>query len=127
MKVFTMAPGLCLLITFSHLEAIQPPQTRHGPQKAASEAPAVTIWILRYERLDASPLSDEAYLPKKVAPARAKLKAKGLRRTRINFGDKQLALWFAEGNQQATLQNIQAAFPGLQLKLVAKAVFPEDS
>jgi hypothetical protein len=107
------------LLTFSRLEAdgIQPPQARDGQKKAAGEDETVTIWILSYERLDTNLLSDEMFLPKKVAPARAKLKAKGVRRIHFNFADKQVALLF-EGSQNTTLQDIQAAFPGLQLKLV---------
>ena len=120
--------ALALLIACTHREATcsQPPPTTHGSKKTASEEQTVTIWVLSYERLDANPLSDEMFLPKKVSPARAKLREKGVRRIRFNFGDKQLALWF-EGNEEATLQNIQAAFAGLQLKLVAKAVFSGDS
>jgi hypothetical protein len=103
--------------------------TRDKPDDKKSSSPAekgaTTIWILSYERRDANPLADDKFLPKQVEPALAKLKDKGVKKLRFNFEEKQLAVW-CEGKQELTLKDIQGAFGGLDLKLVAKAAFPDE-
>jgi hypothetical protein len=69
--------------------------TRQSEDKAVQKNASretVTIWILSYERRDASPLSDEVYLGNKVDAAQEKLKGLGARRIRFNYAEKQVAL-----------------------------------
>ena len=87
--------------------------------------PAVTIWILSYERRDDNPLSDDVFLPKLIERALPKLKDKGARKIHFDSKPKQLYLWF-EGKQATTLKDVQTTLPILELKAVAKAVFPGE-
>jgi hypothetical protein len=103
-----------------------PARTGPDAKKAAREkAPAVTVWVLRYERRDGSPLADDRVLPKFIDPALAKLREKGAKRMAFNFKQRELYLWF-EGNRDVTLEDIRPAFSILELKVVAKAAFPQD-
>jgi hypothetical protein len=88
--------------------------------------PAVTIWILSYQRRDDNPLSDDVFLPKLIKQGLPKLKDKGARKIHFDSKQRHLDLWF-EGKKAAILKDIQTAFPILELKMVAKAVFPGDS
>jgi hypothetical protein len=93
------------------------------PKKADADREApVTILVLSYQRLDGNALADQAFLPRLIKPALAKLKDKGLKKARFNFKKRQLYLWL-EGKKVATLKDIKPAFPGLELKVVAEAVF----
>jgi hypothetical protein len=100
---------------------VEPPADKKADREKTG---AVTIWVLSYERRDGSPLADDLVLPKTVEPALAKLKDKGVKKIQFDFKQRQLFVW-AEGKQTATLDDIKAAFSILELKVVAKAVFPE--
>jgi hypothetical protein len=106
---------------------VEPPADKKADVKEPVEkkAPAVTVWVLGYERRDANPLADDQFLPRMVEPALAKLKEKGVKKLQFDFKQRQLFVW-AEGKQAATLDDIKAAFPVLELKVVAKAAFPEE-
>jgi hypothetical protein len=74
-----------------------------------------TILVLHYERLDTNPLADEAFLPKVVEPAFAKLKGADAKRCRLDTKAKELRIGLdAKGG--AKLAEVKAAFPGLALK-----------
>jgi hypothetical protein len=95
-------------------------------KKSSSSADkTVTIWIFGYERRDGSTAPDEKYLPSRGEAALGKLKDKGVKKLRFNFEDRQLAIW-SEGKQELTEKDIQAGMPGVGLKMVAKAVFPDE-
>jgi hypothetical protein len=101
-----------------------PADARESGEKPADK-PAVAVWVLSYERLDGNALADPQFLPKFIDPALTKLKDKGAKKVAFDFDQRQVAVWF-EGKQTAALKDVQGAFPGLVLKLVAKAVFPAD-
>ena len=115
--LLTLAITLCALIPFG--------EKSDGAAGSTSKKkdPAVTIWILGYERRDDNPLSDDVFLPKLIEQALPKLKDKGARKIHFDSKPKQLYFWF-EGKQAATLKDIQTTLPILELKVVAKAVFP---
>jgi hypothetical protein len=121
----TIALAFVVVLSQASLGTLKTAYAEFGEKKPAGEKVAVTIWILSYERRDANPLSDQVFLPKAIDPALGKLKEKGARKMNFNFEHKQLAIWF-EGTQYATLKDVQAALPGLDLKVVAKAGFPAD-
>jgi hypothetical protein len=98
---------------------------REPAEPPAREKAAVTIWVLSYERLDGNILSDQQFLPKRIDGALTKLKDKGAKKAAFDFDQKQVAVWF-EGKEAVKLTDVQEAFPGLTLKLTAKAVFPDE-
>jgi hypothetical protein len=126
MKAFTPTT-----VVLGFLIAVGQPPTGAADQARESRPPkktdadresAVIILILSYQRLDGNILPDERFLPRLLKPALAKLKDKGLKKARFNFKKRQLYLWL-EGKKVATLKDIKPAFPGLELKVVAEAVF----
>jgi hypothetical protein len=126
MSSFTTITTIGMLMCLGHFAtiAIASDQASGDEKKDAGEKVAVKIWVLSFERRDANPLADKIYLPRMIDPARAKLKATGARKISFNFEEKQLGIWF-EGNQEVTLKAIQTAFPGLELKVVAKVTFSQ--
>jgi hypothetical protein len=105
---------------------VDPPTDKKADEKKLDrDKAAVTVWVLGYERRDANALADDLFLPKTVEPALAKLKEKGVKKLQFDFKQRQLFVW-AEGKQAATLDDIKAAFSVLELKVVAKAAFPEE-
>ncbi len=94
-----------------------------GPQppQGGKDTP-ITIWILSYQRKDANPLADKVFLPKQIPGALDKLKEKGAKKMQFNFKYNQLNVWM-EGAKVASVEDIRAAFPGLELKPIASAQF----
>jgi hypothetical protein len=126
MKAF---PAMAVVLGFL-ISAGQPPGGAAQPVRNTSQwlkansdkVATVTILILSYDRRDKSDYPDNLYLPRFIKPALAKLKDKGARKIKLNVKKGQLYFWL-EGKKVATLKDIQAAFPGLRLKLIAEAIF----
>jgi len=126
MKGFTIVAillGFLILSGHSPAKAAEPAQaTRHGHKANSDKGVTVTIMILSYDRRDKSNYPDSLYLPKLIKPALSHLKDKGAKKIKFNIEKSQLYIWL-EGKRVATFKDIQAAFPGLRLKVVAEAIF----
>jgi hypothetical protein len=96
-----------------------------GAKVEGGKESGVTIWILSYERKDKNALADKAFLPKQIQPALDKLKDKGAKKMQFDFKYRHLNVWL-EGEKVGGVEDIRAAFPGLELKPIASAHFSDN-
>jgi len=77
-------------------------------------APSATL-VLKYQRLDASAVTDEVYLPKKVEEAFARLKGVDAKKCQLDTKKKELHIRLDDLGG-ARLGEIKKGFPGLALE-----------
>jgi hypothetical protein len=81
-------------------------------QKVAAPS---TVLVLRYMRLDTSPLADDIYLPRRVGPVLESLKGIDAKKSELDTTNKELLLWL-DNRGGVRLDALRKAFDFLALK-----------
>jgi hypothetical protein len=128
MKLFSAAVTLLAVIVLAGAVPVAGhAQDKSGEVKATvgTDAPT-TIWILAYEPKNKSVKPEKALISKLVRPALDKLKDKGTKKIQIDVKYQHMYVWL-EGTKIASLADIRAAFPELELKPIASAQFTNEA